>query len=137
MSKKKNSYFFHYSNGNFDGYKSKNNYGSSSSKKDSYGNRGSDNNNSDRRKRQYGLNVDQDTSSFSVINQQRSLPTQFQMGYNPSSYGSNSQQQSRLLPAASFQQSTESIRQPMIQCILLFIVFFYLNLFYFSITMYR
>jgi hypothetical protein len=45
------------------------------------------------------------------------------MGYNPSSYGSNSQQQSRLLPAASFQQSTESIRQPMSQCILLFIVF--------------
>jgi hypothetical protein len=74
-----------------------------------------------RKKRQYGLNVDQDTS-FSATNQPRSLPQQFQIGYNPSqlsSYGLTNRQPLRFLPTNSFQSQlqlpTESISQPLIQ----------------------
>ncbi len=79
-----------------------------------------------RKKRSYGLNVDQDTS-LSTINQQQPLPQQFQIGYNPtqvSSYGSINQQQARLLPMTpirqQFQLPTQSINQPLNQRMSLF-----------------
>ena len=125
FSRKNNSYVFSFHrNGNFPNYNSKGSSGYSS-----YNNKGYGNDNSDsyyRKKRQYGLNIDQDTS-FSVKHQERLLPQQFQINYNPSevsSYASINQQQPRLLPMTSFQQQfrlpKESISQPLSQRMLLF-----------------
>jgi hypothetical protein len=109
-------------NGNFNNnYKSKKYTNDYSSLKNNY----DDSYNNDyRKKRQYGLNVDQDRS-LSSINKQRVLPQQFQVAYKPIqslSYGSTNQQQqqqARLVPTTSFQQQmqfpTQLMNQPLAQ----------------------
>ena len=114
-------------NGNFDGYKSnrKNGYSSYNKKSDyddysSYNKKYNNDDYSDdsyRRKRQYGSEIAQDTSSYQV-NRQASLPKAFQAGYNPSqttSYGSMGQQKPRLAPMIATQRQIEMPSQPMRQ----------------------
>ena len=66
-----------------------------------------------RKKRQYGLNVDQDTS-LSTTNQQRIVPKDFQLGFNPvpsSSYQTIDRQPARGLsvsPSSQFQVPVSS-----------------------------
>ena len=117
FSNKNSNYLFLFRrNGNFKGNNFKSNKGFSSK----------NNNNDDdgyysdyRKKRQYGLNVDQDTS-YSTMNQQRVLPKGFPLGYNPvqtSSYGSINPQ-TRLLATNSFPQQSELPTQPISQPLL-------------------